>query len=71
MEEWCFIKQVGQNILPTKNCQHYVQEVRGNDGSSIIVFADYDGNTTKDPGHVKRRKRTISTIEIDESINVY
>ena len=48
-----------------------MQEVRGNDGNSIIVFADYDGNTTKDPGHVKRRKRTISAIEIDESINVY
>ena len=48
-----------------------MQDVRGNDGNSIIVFADYDGNTTKDPGHVKRRKRTISANEIDESINVY
>ena len=51
-------------------CQHYVREVRGNYGNSIIVFDGYENNTTKDHAHVKRRKKTISNIEIDESISV-
>ena len=33
-------------------CQHYVEEIRGNYGNSIIVFAGYDSNTIKDHAHV-------------------
>ena len=51
-------------------CQHYVREVRGNYGNSIIVFDCYDSNTTKDHAHEKRKKKTISNIDIDESIIV-
>ena len=57
-------------ITHKKLFQHYVQEVRGNYENSIIVFAGYDSNTIKDHAHVKRRKKTISNIEIDDSINV-
>ena len=39
-------------ITYKKLCQHYVQEVRGNYGNSIIVFAGYDSNTIKDHAHV-------------------
>ena len=70
MEEWYFIKQVGQNILPTKNCKHYMQEAQRNYGNSIFVFDGYDSNTTKNHAHVKRTKKTNSNIQIDQSINV-
>ena len=39
-------------ITYKKLCQHYVQEVRGNYGNRIIVFAGYDSNTIKDHAHV-------------------
>ena len=70
MEERYFIKQVGQNKLPTKNCKHYVQEAQRNYGNSIFVFDGYDSNTTKTHAHVKRTKKTNSHIQIHQSINV-